>query len=367
MKVNHKIWRITSVCAAAALVFMVSMFPITVSADSVEDFNLSLSYYVQQMPSQRIPVSLSLDIVNKSAYLTAHPPVDDVAMDYGTLLKFSATIVNSTNSVIIKAGETFDISISGIHLCVGVNDSGFVWKQTPSTMYFQVYYNDGTFTCINDLNFTYSSLTENQAITCNSVAQKDIYRIVFYEEIPQYSVTSMHGEYPVDIWMGDSVTPTYIKVDIQSKEAGLLGDIDNKLDQLPDQIGDEFESVIDQEKEESKQEGNKFVDQVLDKLPDPSQGVLSALGELTSAVGYTGTEAVIPFPAIVIPGIDGLFDEIVIYDGSDFDLGSCISYIPENILTVIQSLFTIAIVLYCVYELKGIISFIFTLKEKNNG
>lgn len=146
-----------------------------------------------------------------------------------------------------------------------------------------------------------------------------------------------------------------------------MDNIESAMDDLPGEIGDEFENVIDQEKEESKQEGNKFVDQVLDKLPDPSQGVLSALGELTAAVGYTGTEAVIPFPAIVIPGIDGLFDEIVIYDGSDFDLGSCVSYIPENILTVIQSLFTIAIVLYCVYELKGIISFIFTLKEKNNG
>lgn len=227
MKVNNKIRRITSVCAVAALVFIVSMFPITASADSVEDFNLSLSYNIMQMPEQNISISVSKNISNKSAYLVSHEAIDDVPMDYLTLLRFSADIVNSTSSVIIKAGETFDISLSGIHLGLGVNDSPFVWKQTPSFMYFQVYYNDGTFTRLNELNFTYSSLTETQAIACTSVAEKDIYRIVFYEEIPQYSVTNMHGLFPVDIWMGDTVTPTYLQVDIQSKEAGLLGDMVN--------------------------------------------------------------------------------------------------------------------------------------------
>ena len=205
--------------------------------------------------------------------------------------------------------------------------------------------------------------------------------IRIYQSIRQYDITGMRGEVFASSEIGRPNEPIAIEVDVVTKSDSALEDIGDelsgvndkledqgeKLDQLPDKIGDEFESVIDQEKEESKQEGNKFVDQVLDKLPDPSQGVLSALGELTSAVGYTGTEAVIPFPAIVVPGIDGLFEDIVIYDGSDFDLGSCVSYVPENILTVIQSLFTIAIVLYCVYELKGIISFIFTLKEKNNG
>lgn len=79
-----------------------------------------------------------------------------------------------------------------------------------------------------------------------------------------------------------------------------------------------MESIMDQEKEESKSEGNKFVDQILDKLPDPSQGVLQALGNLTSSVGYTGTDATLQIPAIVLPGIDGLFPETEIWVALNF-------------------------------------------------
>lgn len=140
-----------------------------------------------------------------------------------------------------------------------------------------------------------------------------------------------------------------------------------KIDQLPGQIGDEMQNVMDNEKEQSKGEGNKFVDQIIGAMPDPSKGVIDALGKLTSAVGYTGTEAIIEIPKIVLPGIDGLFDEFVIYEGTNFDLGACISYLPGKLVTVVQSLFTIAIVLYCVYEFKGIISFIFTLRSDNDG
>lgn len=141
----------------------------------------------------------------------------------------------------------------------------------------------------------------------------------------------------------------------------------DKLDQLPGQIGDEMQGVIESGKEESKSEGNKFVDQILDALPDPSTDVLAALKSLTDATAYTGTDAVLPIPAIVLPGIDGLFPETEIWEGADFDFGDYLGFIPSSLLTLVQSLFTIAIVLYCVYELKGIISYCLTLRESKGG
>jgi len=157
-----------------------------------------------------------------------------------------------------------------------------------------------------------------------------------------------------------------MKATIDNIESALEAQ-DKKLDELPGQIGDEMQNVMDNEKEQANDEGNKFVDQILSALPDPSQGVLSALGELTASVGYTGTEAIIPIPKIVIPAIGGLFDEIVLYEGSELDIGEYLYFIPEGLLTVIRSLFTIAIVFYCVYELKGIISYVFTLKENGRS
>lgn len=140
-----------------------------------------------------------------------------------------------------------------------------------------------------------------------------------------------------------------------------------KLDKLPGEIGDEMQGVIDNEKQEAEGSGNDFVDQILDALPDPSTDVLAALKSLTDATAYTGTEAVLPIPAIVLPGIDGLFSETVIWGGTQFDFGEYLGFIPSSLLTLVQSLFTIAIVLYCVYELKGIISYCLTLRESKGG
>lgn len=139
------------------------------------------------------------------------------------------------------------------------------------------------------------------------------------------------------------------------------------LDDLAGDIGDEMQGVIDHEKQESQSSGNKFVDQILGALPDPSTDVLAALKSLTDATAYDGTDAVLPIPAIVLPAVEGLFDETVIWGGTEFDFGEYLGIIPSSLLTLVQSLFTIAIVLFCVYELKGIISYCLTLRESKGG
>ena len=128
-----------------------------------------------------------------------------------------------------------------------------------------------------------------------------------------------------------------------------------------------MQNVIDNENSKAESSGNKFVNQILDKLPDPSTDVLAALKLLTDATAYTGTDAKLKIPAIVFPAIEGVFPETVIWKGADFSFSDYLAYIPSTLLTVVQSLFTIAIVLYCVYELKGIISYCLTLNDKKVG
>lgn len=99
-----------------------------------------------------------------------------------------------------------------------------------------------------------------------------------------------------------------------------------------------MQNVMDNEKEQSKDEGNKFVDQILDKLPDPSQGVLSALGDLTSAINYTGTDAPLKIPAIVLPGIGGLFPETELWGGAEFSFSEYMEMLPSGLLTLVKSL-----------------------------
>lgn len=141
----------------------------------------------------------------------------------------------------------------------------------------------------------------------------------------------------------------------------------DQLSTLPGEIGDEIQGVIDKEEQEAEGSGNDFVDQILDMLPDPSTGVLGALRGLTDATSYTGTDAVLTIPAIVLPGIDGLFPTTEIWGGTRFDFGEYIGLLPPALLTLVQCLFTIAMVLFCVYELKGIISYCLTLRANKGG
>ena len=362
-------------------ILLFSPIALSVSADVIEDFDMYLNYSIGYTESSDSYVEIEVEQENYFKSYYAHEPVANVPMDRACLLRLNSSFYKPNKSAILKAGEKFNITLRGLFLTVEVLDQLHYWDKTPDRYYFELIHPDGTTTVLGNVTWSYSSGSNSQTITASGITTKEVIRIDFHQYIRQFYITDVSAVTAAGISIGDSVNPTYVSLTVQSEEAGLLEDIGDelsgvndkledqgeKLDQLPDKIGDEFESVIDQEKEESKQEGNKFVDQVLDKLPDPSQGVLSALGELTAAVGYTGTEAIIPIPRIVVPAIDGLFNEIVLYEGSELDIGEYLYFIPEDVLIVIQSLFTIAIVLYCVYELKGVISFIFTLKEKNNG
>lgn len=154
----------------------------------------------------------------------------------------------------------------------------------------------------------------------------------------------------------------------QNEQNGqMLNSMNDKLDNLPGQIGDEFENALENEKETAKGEGNKFVNQILDKLPDPSTKVLTALKSLTDAMSYTGTDAILTIPPLVMPAIGDIVPRTEIWEGANFSFGDYIDVMPEKLVVVVQSLFTIAIVLFCVYELKGLISYCLTLNDKKGG
>ena len=116
------------------------------------------------------------------------------------------------------------------------------------------------------------------------------------------------------------------------------------------------------EKNEANNQGNEFVDQILDALPDPSTKVLASLKSLTDATSYTGTDAKLQIPGIVLPAVGMLIPETVLWEGTQLDMGSYMELLPGSLVTVVRSLFTIAIVLYCVYEFIGLNGFCLTLR-----
>lgn len=148
----------------------------------------------------------------------------------------------------------------------------------------------------------------------------------------------------------------------QEANGDKLDDMNQSIETLPGAVGDEIQGIIDNEKDEANNQGNEFVDQILEALPDPSTKVLASLKSLTDATSYTGTDAKLQIPGIVLPAVGMLIPETEIWEGAELDFGAYMQLLPEILVTVVQSLFTIAIVLYCVYELIGLIGFCLTLR-----
>lgn len=99
-------------------------------------------------------------------------------------------------------------------------------------------------------------------------------------------------------------------------------------------------------------------------MPSVDEGFANSLKSFVGSMSYNGTEAILPIPKSSIPAIDGVMDEVVLIPEQGFDLSAVITqYIPANLLQLLQHLFTIALVLYCVYELYGLIQYVLTLKK----
>lgn len=146
-----------------------------------------------------------------------------------------------------------------------------------------------------------------------------------------------------------------------------LDDMQGTLEDLPGNIGDEFENVIDRENEKHESAGQQFVDQILDILPDSSTEIMAALRSLPDAMSYTGTEAVLQIPGIVMPAVGDLIPQTDIWSGAELDFSDYVELLPPTLLNLVRALFTIAIVLFCAFELKGIVSYCLTLKDNGRG
>lgn len=120
----------------------------------------------------------------------------------------------------------------------------------------------------------------------------------------------------------------------------------------------------EREKQETQSSGDKATNDINSAMPSVDGGFSNSLKSFVSSMSYNGTEAILPIPKTSIPAIAGVTDEVVLIPEQGYDLSAVISqYIPANLLTLLQHLFDIALVLYCVYELYGLIQYVLTLKK----
>lgn len=120
----------------------------------------------------------------------------------------------------------------------------------------------------------------------------------------------------------------------------------------------------EREKQETQTGGDNATNDTNSAIPSVDSGFANSLKSFVGSMSYNGTQAILPIPKTSIPAINGVTDEIVLIPEQGFDLSAVITqYIPANLLTLLQHLFDIALVLYCVYELYGLIQYVLTLKK----
>lgn len=181
-------------------------------------------------------------------------------------------------------------------------------------------------------------------------------------------VTGIHG-YNVDVSsFSSSVQNDFV---VNYATGGLAID---KLDAILARLDDSssIETAVDnankkaeeREKQEAQTSGDKATSDSTSAMPSVDSGFSNSLKTFVASLSYNGTEAILPIPETSIPAINGIMDKVILIPEQGYDLSATITqYIPANLLTLLQHLFDIALVLFCVYELYGLIQYVLTLKK----
>lgn len=139
-------------------------------------------------------------------------------------------------------------------------------------------------------------------------------------------------------------------------------DIKDNQDRNTQAIIDNQKEMQENEKTEANDSGGGGVGSLDSAIPNKSEGFISSIGNLVSAMSYSGTNCDLPIPTVKIPEIKGVIKETVLMDNMSVPFGFWISKIPSGIMLLVQSVLTIALVVFCFKELYSVISYVLTLR-----
>lgn len=144
----------------------------------------------------------------------------------------------------------------------------------------------------------------------------------------------------------------------------ILTQLQNSASSTETAVDNANKKAEEREKQETQTSGDNATNDSTSAMPSVDEGFANSLKTFVGSMSYDGTEALLPIPKTSIPAMAGVTDEITLIAAQDYDLSAAINqYIPETLLQLIRHLFTIALVLYCVYELYGLIQYVLTLKK----
>ena len=214
---------------------------------------------------------------------------------------------------------------------------------TPSSVY--VTFNNVKYSVVST-DGSYSFFVQNQKNVLSNFRIEANY--TFNSNLSGYIIVRFYYQLSPDNSIIDNQNENSEK-EIQSGKENTQDIIDNQ------------NQLAEQEKNEIKQSGDEGM-KGAENVPNESDGFINAISNLVRALSYNGTDCKWTLPQVKIPQIGNIVPEISLIEQQDIDFGVWVQKMPSNILKLIQSVCTCALIVYCFKELYGAISYVLTLK-----
>ena len=243
MKINNKVRRITSVCAAAAVLVISSALPFSASADVVDDLSIRVESYLYNPNNNNIYTTVFNTIDNYQTYWE-ESVAESIPMDYSTRLAFDLSFKKSNGGILVKAGRPFNVNARGLSFGCYFDGMYFTaYKWDYSNYVIQLNYSDGTNGLhTSGFSLIYNPTEETFSISFDHVAEKDVDSIRIYQSIRQYDITGMRGVVFASSEIGRPNEPIAIEVDVVTKSESALEDIGDKIDSGLTDVGDKIDT-----------------------------------------------------------------------------------------------------------------------------
>ena len=151
---------------------------------------------------------------------------------------------------------------------------------------------------------------------------------------------------------------------INDRMSEIISILQNNQSSTETAVDNANKKAEEREKNETQAAGDKSTSDTESALPSVNEGFGTSLKSFVQSMSYNGTEAILPIPRLYIPAMSNVTDEITLMNEQNYDMSAAINlYLPDTLLKLIRHLFTIALILYCVYELYGLIQYVLTLRK----
>ncbi len=150
-------------------------------------------------------------------------------------------------------------------------------------------------------------------------------------------------------------------------DSAQLDEIQDAVDDVPNQVVDGMGDLMEQEKNNATVEGDSNAGALLDSIPDPSADMTGALNTLVSVLSYEGTAAVLTTPRVYLPAMNNVTQEVLLLGSQEINFEEYIALMPSYVIALIQALFDVAIVGFCMKELIEMVQLLASGVQKNEG